>query len=191
MSSSTTFWGWSPCASKVLGSRGYKERHVFRVAGCPQYQFLRSHNWQPRAVKVQAISEELLAREEEDNFRFNGVQIDSTQIYGERPVSQETLSVHGGEREGRPRVSDSLTTPIVQTATYTFRNTAELIAYQEGRYGSYEYGRYGNPTTRTCEEKIRILEGAEDCLVSSEFLAAMLFRSSLRCLRATIGVELF
>lgn len=26
---------------------------------------------------------------------------------------------------------------------------------------------YGNPTTRACEEKIRELEGAEDCLVSS------------------------
>jgi len=62
---------------------------------------------------------------------------------------------------------DSLTTPIIQTATYTFQNTAELIAYQEGEYGSYEYGRYGNPTTRACEEKIRAMEGAEDCLVSS------------------------
>lgn len=47
------------------------------------------------------------------------------------------------------------------------RDTEELIAYQEGRYGSYEYGRYGNPTTRTLEEKIRVLEGAEDCLVSA------------------------
>lgn len=37
----------------------------------------------------------------------------------------------------------------------------------QGRYGSYEYGRYGNPTTRVCEEKIRALEGAEDCLVSA------------------------
>ena len=166
----STSTAWAPCAGKVLGSRGYKERHVYRVAGCPQYQFQRSLNWQPQPVRCQAISEALLAREEEDNFRFNGVQLDSTQIYGEVPVSQDTLSVHGGEREGRPRVSDSLTTPIVQTATYTFRNTAELIAYQEGRYGSYEYGRYGNPTTRTCEEKIRILEGAEDCLVSSECL---------------------
>lgn len=55
----------------------------------------------------------------------------------------------------------------MQTATYTFRDTAELIAYQEGRFGSYEYGRYGNPTTRACEEKIRALEGAEDCLVSA------------------------
>lgn len=44
----------------------------------------------------------------------------------------------------------------LQTATYTFRNTAELVDYQEGRYGSYEYGRYGNPTTRACEEKIRV-----------------------------------
>ncbi|KAK9825416.1 hypothetical protein WJX81_003712 [Elliptochloris bilobata] len=86
---------------------------------------------------------------------------------GGPPSAQDTLSVHAGEKEGRPRVADSLTTPIVQTSTYTFRNTAELIAYQEGRYGSYEYGRYGNPTTRTCEEKIRVLEGAEDCLVST------------------------
>ena len=29
-------------------------------------------------------------------------------------------------------MSDSLTTPIVQTSTYTFRNTAELIAFQAG-----------------------------------------------------------
>lgn len=72
-----------------------------------------------------------------------------------------------GERGGRPRVSDSLTTPIVQTSTYTFKDSEELIAYQEGRYGSFEYGRYGNPTTRAAEEKIRLLEGGEDCLLSA------------------------
>lgn len=60
-----------------------------------------------------------------------------------------------------------MTTPIVQTATYTFQNTKELIEYQEGTYDSFEYGRYGNPTTRACEEKIRLMEGADDCLVSS------------------------
>ena len=60
-------------------------------------------------------------------------------------MSPGTIAVHGGEREGRPRVSDSLTTPIVQTSTYTFRNTAELIDYQEGNYGSYEYGRFVQP----------------------------------------------
>jgi cystathionine gamma-synthase len=67
----------------------------------------------------------------------------------------------------RQGVADSLTTPIVQTSTYTFRNTQQLIDYQEGNHGSFEYGRYGNPTTRTVEEKIMALEGAEDCLLSS------------------------
>ena len=38
----------------------------------------------------------------------------------------------GERKEGRPRVSDSLTTPIVCTSTYHFKDTEELIAYQEG-----------------------------------------------------------
>ena len=175
------------------------------VALCRAFQAMRSLAWQPRAVAVRAISEELAARGGEDgSFRFNGASVDAAAAVadpeldlpaaaeapgdgigsdgageagpsnqpspsspngGSPPAAQDTLSVHAGEKAGRPRVADSLTTPIVQTSTYTFRNTAELIAYQEGRYGSYEYGRYGNPTTRTCEEKIRVLEGAEDCLV--------------------------
>jgi len=99
-------------------------------------------------------------------YLFNGsFSFDDTAMANK--VDSGTVVVHGGERDGRPRVSDSLTTPIVQTSTFTFKNTAELIAYQEGTYGSFEYGRYGNPTTKACEEKIRILEGAEDCLLSS------------------------
>ncbi len=83
------------------------------------------------------------------------------------PPGSSTRAVHGGEREGRPRVSDALTTPIVQTSTYWFRDTQELIDYQEGRYSSFEYGRYGNPTVRAAEEKLRALEGAEACLISA------------------------
>ncbi|MEX2206093.1 MAG: aminotransferase class I/II-fold pyridoxal phosphate-dependent enzyme [Myxococcota bacterium] len=78
-----------------------------------------------------------------------------------------TKAVHGGERAGKPRVSDSITTPIVQSATYWFRDTQEVIAYQEGRHPSFEYGRYGNPTTRALEEKLCELEGGEDCVVSA------------------------
>ncbi len=83
------------------------------------------------------------------------------------PPGTSTRAVHGGEREGRPRVSDALTTPIVQTATYWFRDTQEVIDYQEGRYRSFEYGRYGNPTVRTAEAKLCELEGAEACLISA------------------------
>lgn len=115
-----------------------------------------------------AVSEELL--ENNQDHIMDNSDANREDIY--EGLSQGTMAVHGGERAGRPRVSDSLTTPVVQTATYTFKNTAELIAYQEGRYGSYEYGRYGNPTTRACEEKIRALEGADDCLVSSSGMNA-------------------
>jgi cystathionine gamma-synthase len=83
-----------------------------------------------------------------------------------------TRAVHAGEREGRPRVADSLTTPIVQTATFWFRDTQEIIDYQEGRHASFEYGRYGNPTTRTAEIKLRELEGAEDCLITASGMSA-------------------
>ena len=85
----------------------------------------------------------------------------------DRPPGPSTSAVHGGEHRERPRVADALTTPIVQSATYWFRDTQELIDYQEGRHQSFEYGRYGNPTTRTAEEKLRELEGGEACVVSA------------------------
>lgn len=62
--------------------------------------------------------------------------------------------------------------PIVQTSTYLFTDTADLIAFKEGRGTSCEYGRLGNPTQRACEEKIRDLEGAQDCLVTASGMSA-------------------
>mmetsp|Transcript_14050 Transcript_14050/g.33138 ORF Transcript_14050/g.33138 Transcript_14050/m.33138 type:complete len:634 (+) Transcript_14050:19-1920(+) len=88
-----------------------------------------------------------------------------------------TKAVHGGERQKggiKARATlDALATPIVQTATFTFRNTAEIVAYNEGTYDSFEYGRYGNPTVRALEEKIMCLEGADDCLVSASGMNAV------------------
>ncbi|KAI8468494.1 MAG: Cys/Met metabolism PLP-dependent enzyme-domain-containing protein [Monoraphidium minutum] len=84
-------------------------------------------------------------------------------------MSAATAAVHGGEVGTRMRqgVADALTMPIVQTSTYTFKNTAELISFQEGTFKSFEYGRYGNPTARAVEEKLMALEGAEDALLSA------------------------
>lgn len=78
-----------------------------------------------------------------------------------------TRAVHSGERDGRPDLGDTLSTPIAQNATYWFRDTQEVIDYQEGRQASFEYGRYGNPTAKTLEAKLCELEGGEDCLVSA------------------------
>ena len=122
MAATQTF-AWGPALTNAMGCRGYRERHVFRVASCPGFHFMRSLQWRPSPIRLQAISEELQQSLAADEFVFSGPCVDCLQNESDNPVrpTPETLSVHAGEREGRPRVADSLTTPIVQTATYTFR----------------------------------------------------------------------
>ena len=67
-----------------------------------------------------------------------------------------TAAVHAGEP--RQRAFDAITPPIVHSATYTFRNSAELIAFQSGELEREEYGRYGNPTVRAVEARLAALE---------------------------------
>src|SRR5690606_13097208 len=82
-----------------------------------------------------------------------------------------TRAVPGGEP--RTKMANAVTEPIVQTATYTFANTAELADHFEGRIERQEYGRYGNPTQRIAEQKLAALEGAEDGLLFSSGMAAI------------------
>jgi len=89
-----------------------------------------------------------------------------------------TRSVHAGERD-RPE-SDAITTPIYQTSTFWFKDSAELCAYQEGRLEREEYGRYGNPTWAAVERKLCELEGGE---------AAVLFASGM-CAATTLFLAL-
>lgn len=83
----------------------------------------------------------------------------------------ETRAVHGGEL--RERAGDALAEPIVQTATYTFASTEALVEYMEGSVERQEYGRYGNPTVRTLEEKIAALEGTDDAVAFASGMAAV------------------
>lgn len=82
-----------------------------------------------------------------------------------------TRAVHGGE--ARTKLANAATEAIVQTATYTFRDTAELADHFEGRIEREEYGRYGNPTQRVAERKLAALEHAEDGLLFSSGMAAI------------------
>lgn len=82
-----------------------------------------------------------------------------------------TRAVHAGEPRSQPL--DALTTPIVATSTYSFRDTRELTEYMEGRHTREEYGRYGNPTVRVLERKIAALEGCEDGLAFGSGMAAL------------------
>ena len=90
---------------------------------------------------------------------------------GLRGLGPSTTAVHAGEP--RPKPAHALATPIIQTATYTFANTQELVDHFDGKIERVEYGRYGNPTQRIAEAKLAALEGADDCLLFSSGMAAM------------------
>lgn len=83
-----------------------------------------------------------------------------------------SVAIHAGERFGRGRVDDAITTPVVNTSAYFFKKTADLLDFKEKRAVSFEYGRYGNPTTIVLEEKIRELEGAESTLLVASGMCA-------------------
>jgi len=89
---------------------------------------------------------------------------------GPAAKGDSTRSVHGGERDAR--VSDAITVPIYQTSTYTFRNSEEVRAFQEGRLTRDEYGRYGNPTWRAVERKLADLEGGDDAVLFASGMCA-------------------
>jgi len=81
---------------------------------------------------------------------------------------QATQVIHAGEN--RPKPYGAVTTPIVQTSTYTFENTKEIISFMEAKASGKkptrdEYGRYSNPTQSTVERKLAAIEGGEDALL--------------------------
>ncbi len=83
-----------------------------------------------------------------------------------------TRAVHAGERERAHRQGDAITTPIFQTSTYTFDDSEQVRAFQEGRLPRDEYGRYGNPTWRAVERKLAALEGGDDAVLFASGMCA-------------------
>jgi cystathionine gamma-synthase len=88
-----------------------------------------------------------------------------------REPGPSTRAVHGGEP--RRQLASALTAPIVQTATYAFRDSREIADHFEGRVERDEYGRYGNPTQRVAEAKLAALEGAQEGLLFASGMAAI------------------
>jgi len=79
-----------------------------------------------------------------------------------------TLAVHGGEEKRKPY--GALTTPVIQSSTYTFKDTAEILDFMHRKKAGDlpvrdEYGRYSNPTQTTAERKLAALEGGERALL--------------------------
>ncbi len=82
-----------------------------------------------------------------------------------------TMSVHAGE--DRQKVTNSITDPIVMASTFTFENTQSIVDFIEQKQDRGEYGRYGVPGEKVVERKLAVLEGAEDGVIFSSGMAAL------------------
>jgi cystathionine gamma-synthase len=108
-----------------------------------------------------------------------------------RKTITSTDAVHAGD--DKHKTHDAIPMPIVQTATYSFADTAEIVAYTGGHHSDAErgeYGRYGNPTVRAVENRLAALEGTEDAAFFSSGMAAVT-TSMLALVRAGQHVVLF
>lgn len=100
-----------------------------------------------------------------------------TPVWTEREPGTGTAAVHGPAGGRRRQAHHALTTPLVQTATYTFDDTADLRAYMEAKMWAPpergEYGRYGNPTVREVEKRLAALDQGDDALLYPTGMAAI------------------
>ena len=106
-------------------------------------------------------------------------------------LPDSTDAVHAGTPRARP--DHALAPAVVQTATYTFADSADLERFQAGDDVDperQEYGRYGNPTAREVEKRIAALDGAEDALLFASGMAAVT-TSILALVKAGDHVVLF
>ena len=82
-----------------------------------------------------------------------------------------TRAVHAGEI--RYNEYGSITTPIVQSSTFIFKNTKEIRDLAAGAKGRFEYGRYGHPTQLAAEGKLAAIEEAADAVLFSSGMSAV------------------
>jgi cystathionine gamma-synthase len=90
------------------------------------------------------------------------------------PLPDSTDAVQAAEPRTKPY--DAIPTPIVQTATFSFTDSAEIIALTTGKHSRAdreEYGRYGNPTVAALEKRLAALDDTEDALVFGSGMAAL------------------
>ncbi|RZV46750.1 MAG: O-succinylhomoserine sulfhydrylase [Acidimicrobiales bacterium] len=84
--------------------------------------------------------------------------------------SEETLAIRGGlQRSGFDETAEA----IFATSGYVYGSAAEAEAAFAGEKDRFIYSRYGNPTVKMFEDRLRLLEGAEACLATASGMAAV------------------
>ncbi len=83
----------------------------------------------------------------------------------------ETQAVRAGQiRSAEQEHSE----PIMLTSSFVFKNAAEAAARFAGDSPGNVYSRFTNPTIRTFEQRLALMEGGERCIATSSGMSAIL-----------------
>lgn len=82
-----------------------------------------------------------------------------------------TMAIHAEQHPDED--SGAVSQPIIPAVAYSFDSVEDATSIIKGEKEGVYYGRYGNPTTRTLENKIAVLERSEDALGVSSGMAAI------------------
>lgn len=83
----------------------------------------------------------------------------------------ETQAVRGGQRRTLEREHSEA---LFMTSSYVFETAAEMAATFSGETEGNVYSRYTNPTVRTFEERLALMEGGEAAVGTASGMAAIL-----------------
>ncbi|MFD0679470.1 MULTISPECIES: trans-sulfuration enzyme family protein [unclassified Paenibacillus] len=83
----------------------------------------------------------------------------------------DTIAVHAAQKPDE--ATGAISQSIIPAVAYAFPDTETAAAVVAGSKEGTYYGRYGNPTTRTLEQKIAQLECGEDSIGLSSGMAAI------------------
>jgi O-succinylhomoserine sulfhydrylase len=86
------------------------------------------------------------------------------------PMEEATLLVRGGLARSQ---FDETAEAIYATSGYVYGSAAEAEAAFAGEHDRFIYSRYGNPTVKVFEERLRLLEGAEAAMATASGMAAV------------------
>lgn len=81
-----------------------------------------------------------------------------------------TRAIHAGQQKDQ---YGALSTPIYQSSTFSFANCRQGGNRFAGEESGFIYTRLGNPTTKTLEDRVSSLEGAEDTVAFSSGMGAI------------------
>jgi len=90
----------------------------------------------------------------------------------------DTLAVRGGlSRSGFDETSEAL----YLTSGFVYESAEQAEAAFKDEIDKFIYSRYGNPTVRMFEERLRLLEGAEACFATASGMAAVFVALAALC----------